>query len=70
MSFAGVQRREEATTEKTFPHHALSTAHILGYPFQVLTRAKSEFKLNMIQEVKSVTVENVKTCTGCLYEII
>ena len=57
-------------TEETLPHHALSAAYVLGYPFQVLTRAKSEFKLNMIQEVKSVTVKNVKTCAGRLYEII
>jgi hypothetical protein len=70
MSFAGVQGRKEPATEKTLPHHALSAAHVLGYPFQVLARAKSEFKLNMIQEVKSVTVKSVKTCAGCLYEII
>jgi hypothetical protein len=70
MSFARVLRWEKAITEETLAHHALSTAHVLGYPFQVLTRAKSEFKLNMIQEVKSVTVKNVKTCAGRLYEII
>ena len=70
MSFARVLRWEKAITEETLPHHAISTAHVLGYPFQVLTRAKSEFKLNMIQEVKSVTVKNVKTCAGGLYEII
>jgi hypothetical protein len=70
MSFARVQGREEPVTKETLAHHALSAAHILGYPFQVLTRAKAEFKLNMIQEVKSVTVKDVKTYTGRLYEII
>jgi hypothetical protein len=70
MSLAGVQGREEAATEKTLPHHVLPAAHVLGYPFQVLTRAKSEFKLNMLQEVKSVTVKNLKACAGYLYEII
>ena len=70
MSFARVQRREEPVAEETFAHHALSAAHILGCPFQVLTRAQSEFKLNMIQEVKSVTVKQVKTCAGRLYQII
>jgi hypothetical protein len=70
MSFGGVQGREEMVTQKTLSHHALSTAHVLGYPFQVLTPAKSEFKLNMIQEVKSVTAKNVKTYAGCFYEII
>jgi hypothetical protein len=70
MSFTRVQGREEAATEKTSSHHALSTAHVLGYPFQVLTRAKSEFKLNMIQEVKSVTVKNVKTSADRRYEIM
>jgi hypothetical protein len=70
MSFTGVEGREEAATEETLAHHALSTAHALGYPFQVLTRAKSELKPNMIQEVKSVTVKNVKTCAGRRYEII
>jgi hypothetical protein len=57
------------TITETLPHHALSTSYILGYPFQVLTWAKSEFKLNMLQEVKSVAVKNVKTCAGCFYEI-
>jgi hypothetical protein len=70
MSFAGVEGREELVTEETLPHHVFSTAHVLAYPFQVLTRAKSEFKLNMIQEVKNVTVKNVKACAGRLYEII
>jgi len=70
MSFTRIERGEELVTEKTLTHHALSAAHVLGYPFQVLGRAKSEFKLNMIQEVKSVTVKSVKTCAGCLYEII
>jgi hypothetical protein len=70
MSLAGVQGSEEAATEETFAHHALSTPHVLGYPFQVLTRAKSGFKLNMVQEMKSVTVKHVKTCAGHLYEII
>jgi hypothetical protein len=70
MSFARIERGKEPVTEKTLAHHALSTAHILGHPFQVLTRAKAEFKLNMIQEVKSVAVKNVKTCAGRLYEII
>jgi hypothetical protein len=35
-----------------------------------VTAEESEFKLNMTQEVKSVAVKNVKTCAGCLYEII
>jgi hypothetical protein len=70
MSFARVLRWEKAITEETLPHHALSTAHILGYPFQVLTRAKSKFKLNMIQEVKSVAIKNIKTCAGRPYKII
>jgi hypothetical protein len=66
MSFTRVEGSEEAATDETFPHHALSTTHVLGYPFQVLTRAKPEFKINMIQKVKSVTAKNVKTCAGCL----
>jgi len=70
MSFARVLGRKKPITEETFSHHALSTAHVLGYPFQVLARAKSEFKLDMIQEVKSVTVKNVKTFAGRLYETI
>jgi hypothetical protein len=70
MSFARIERGKQLITEKTLAHHALSAACTLGYPFQVLARAKSEFKLNMIQEVKSVTVKNVKTCAGRLYEII
>jgi hypothetical protein len=70
MSLAGVKGREEAVTKETFSHHALSPAHVLGYPFQVLARAKSEFKLNMIQKVKSVTVKNGKTFAGHLYQII
>ena len=68
--FRPSQGREEPVTEKTLPHHALSTAHVLGYPFQVLTRAKTELSLDMIQEVKCVTVKNVKTCAGRLYEMI
>ena len=70
MSFTRVQRREEAATEETSSHNALSAAYALGYPFQVLTWGKSRFKLNMLQEVKSVAVKNVKTCAGGLYEII
>jgi len=70
MSFTGVEGREEAATEETLAHHALSAAHVLGRPSQVLTRAQSEFELNMIQKVKSVTVKDVKTCAGHLYEII
>ena len=59
MSFAGVQRREEPVTEETLSHHALSAAHVLGYPSQVLKRAQSKFMLNVIQEVKSVAVKSV-----------
>jgi hypothetical protein len=70
MSFTRVEGSEEAATDETFPHHALSTTHVLGYPFQVLTRAEAKFKLNMIQEVKSVTVKDIETCTGRLYQII
>jgi hypothetical protein len=70
MPLAGVRGREEPVTEKTLPHHVFSAAHVLGYPFQVLPRAQSEFKLNMIQEVKSVTVKDVKTSAGRLYQII
>jgi len=70
MSFTRVQGREEAATEETSSHNALSAAYALGYPFQVLTWGKSRFKLNMLQEVKSVAVKNVKTCAGGLYEII
>jgi hypothetical protein len=70
MSFTRVEGSEEAATEETLAHHALPAAHVLGYPFQVLTRAKSEFKFNMIQEVKSVTVKQVKTCAARLYQII
>lgn len=70
MSFTRVKGREEAATQETFPHHAISAAHVLSYPLQVLTWGKSKFKLNMLQEVKSVTVKNVKTCAGGLYEII
>ena len=70
MSFARIERGKQLVTEETLAHHALSTAHVLGYPFQVLTRVKSEFKFNMIQEVKSVTVKNVKTSAGRRYEIM
>jgi len=70
MSFARVQGREEPVTKETLAHHALSTAHILGYPFQVLPRAKTELNLDMIQEVKCVTVKNIKTFAGRLYEMI
>jgi hypothetical protein len=70
MSFTRVEGRKESATEETLAHHALSTAHMLGYPFQVLTWAKSEFKLNVLQEVKSIAVKSVKTCAGFLYEII
>jgi len=70
MSFTRVQGREEAATEETSSHHALSAAYALGYPFQVLTWGKSKFKLNMLQELKSVAVKDVKTCAGGLYEII
>jgi hypothetical protein len=69
MSFTRVEGSEEAATEETFPHHALS-AYVLGYPFQVLPWAESAFKLNMLQEVKSVVVKSVKTYGGCLYETI
>jgi hypothetical protein len=54
MSFARILGREEAVTEKTFSDHALSSTYTLSYPFQVLTGAKAEFKLNMIQEVVNV----------------
>jgi hypothetical protein len=70
MSLAGVKGREKAVTKETFSHHALSATDVLSYPFQVLARAKSELNFDMIQEVKSVTIKNVKTCAGCLYEII
>jgi hypothetical protein len=70
MPVSGIERRKNVLTQEAVPHHVFSTAHALGYPFHVLTRAKSEFKLNMVQEVKSVTVKNVKTCAGCLFEII
>jgi hypothetical protein len=70
MPFTGTSGGEKISTDKTFPYHALSAAYMLGYPFQVLTRGKSEFKLNMIQEVKSVAVKSVKTRAGRLYEII
>jgi hypothetical protein len=70
MSFAGVQGREKPVTEETLAHHALSTAHVLGYPFQVLTRAKSEFKLNMIQEVKSVSVKYTEAFAGYPYKVV
>jgi len=70
MSFARVQGREETVTEETLPHHALSTAHVMSYPLQVLTRAQAEFKLNVIQEVKSVAVKHTEAFAGCLYEII
>jgi hypothetical protein len=58
MSFAGVQRREKAITEETLAHHALSAAHVLGYPFQVLARAETELNFDMIQEVKCVAVKH------------
>src|SRR5262245_31611353 len=70
MSFTGVEGREEAATEETLAHHALSATHRLGYPFQVLPGAKTELNLDMIQEVKCVTVKNVKTFAGRLYEMI
>jgi len=70
MSFARIERGKQLVTEETLAHHALSAAHVLGRPSQVLRRAQSEFELNMIQKVKSVTVKDVKTCAGHLYEII
>src|SRR5262249_15031213 len=70
MPFARVQGGEETVTEETLPHHALSTAHVTSYPLQVLPRAQAEFKLNVIQQVKSVAIKNPKTFTGRLYKII
>jgi len=70
MSFTRVEGSEEVATEETFAHHVLPSADKPGYPLQVLTRAQTEFKLNVIQEVKSVAVKNPKTFTGRLYKII
>jgi hypothetical protein len=70
MSFARIERGKQLVTEETLAHHALSTAHALRYPFQVLTRAETKFNLDMIQEVKSVATKTVRTRAGGLYEII
>jgi hypothetical protein len=38
-------------------HHALPATHALSYPVQVLAGAKSEFKLDVTQEVKALPLK-------------
>src|SRR5438128_2108405 len=70
MSLTGVQGREEAATEETFTHHALSATHTLGYPSQVLTRAKTELNLDMVQEVKCIAIKHTEALAGHPYKVV
>src|SRR6266540_2347456 len=58
------------TTEETFSDHALSPTYTLSYPFQVLTRAKTELNFDMIQEVKCIAVKHTQALAGCPYKVV
>jgi len=70
MPFTRVGGGKKLSTEETFSHHVFSTTYMLGYPFQVLARDKSEFMLDIIQEVKSIAIKKMKAFAGCPYKVV
>jgi hypothetical protein len=69
MSFAGIQRREEPVTEETFSHHVFSPANKFCHPRKILTRRETELHLNVMKNLKGVTIEKIGTVAGYFYEI-
>jgi hypothetical protein len=54
MPFTGTSGGEKISTEKAFPHHALSAANRLRNPLKILAGRQSELKLNLVTKMKRV----------------
>ena len=67
MSFPRIERGKQLVTEKTLPHHALSAAYEFCHPHQVLAGRQSELKLDLMEQVKSVSAEGIEAVTGCFH---
>jgi hypothetical protein len=70
MPFTGTSGGEKISTDKAFPHHALSAANRLCNPLKILAWRQSELKLDLVKKMKRVGTGNTKAAARHLKQIV